>query len=63
MSEYPIIEWYPADRIDLVYDRGRMREVVLKTAYKERNKHYELKEHLGFGYIRNELCMMEKRWT
>lgn len=55
MSEYPIIEWYPADRIDLVYDRGRMREVVLKTAYKERNKHYELKEHYGFGYIRNEL--------
>ena len=34
MSEYPIIEWYPADRIDLVYDSGRMRVVVLKTAYK-----------------------------
>ena len=55
MSEYPIIEWYPADRIDLVYDRGRMREVVFKTAYKEQNKHYELQEHYGFGYIRNEL--------
>lgn len=55
MSEYPIIEWYPADRIDIIYDRGRMKEVVFKTAYKEGNKQYELQEHYGYGYIRNEL--------
>lgn len=55
MSEYPIIEWYPADRIDIIYDRGRMKEVVFKTGYKEGNKQYELQEHYGFGYIRNEL--------
>lgn len=55
MSEYPIIEWYPADRIDIIYDRGRMKEVVFKTSYKEGNKQYELQEYYGFGYIRNEL--------
>lgn len=55
MSEYPIIEWYPADQIDIIYDRGRMQEVVFKTAYKEGNKQYELQEHYGYGYIRNEL--------
>ena len=55
MSEYPIIEWYPADRIDIIYDRGRMKEVVFKTAYKEGNKQYELQEHYGYGYIWNEL--------
>lgn len=55
MSEYPIIEWYPADRIDIIYDRGRMKEVVFKTGYKEGNKQYELQEYYGFGYIRNGL--------
>ena len=32
-----------------------MKEVVFKTGYKEGNKQYELQEHYGFGYIRNEL--------
>lgn len=25
MSQYPIIEWYPADRIDIICNRGRMK--------------------------------------
>lgn len=61
ISEYPIVEWYPADQIDIIYDRGRMKEVVFKTTYKEGNKQYELQEHYGFGYIRNMLLNNGKK--
>ena len=33
VSEYPILEWYPGDRIEMVYRRDRLREVIFKTPY------------------------------
>lgn len=50
-SEYPILEWYPGDKIDFVYDRGRLKEIVFHTEYREDNNRYVLYEKYGYGYI------------
>lgn len=55
LSQYPILEWYPGERIEIVRGRGRLKEVVFKTAYIEQSQQYVLYEHYGYGYIRNEL--------
>ena len=55
ISEYPILEFYPGDRIDIVDRRGRIREIVFKTVFDYDNGRYVLHEHYGYGYIRNEL--------
>lgn len=31
ISDYPILEWYPGDRVEFVYQRDRIREIVFKT--------------------------------
>lgn len=61
ISMYPIIEYYPGDRIELVTDRGRIREIVFKTVYKHDHKQYVLYEHYGFGSIRYELYCGEHK--
>lgn len=55
LSQYPILEWYPGERIEIIKSRGRLKEVVFKTPYMERGQQYILYEHYGYGYIRNEL--------
>lgn len=55
ISQYPILEWYPGERIEIVKERGRLKEVVFKTPYTVRSQQYILYEHYGYGYIRNEL--------
>lgn len=55
ISQYPILEWYPGERIEIVWNRGRLKEVVFKTPYECRNQQYILYEHYGYGYIKNEL--------
>lgn len=55
LSQYPILEWYPGERIEVVKERGRLKEVVFKTPYSVRSQQYILYEHYGYGYIRNEL--------
>lgn len=55
ITEIPIIEWYPAERIEFEYVRGRIREVVFYTDYFEKNKRYQLAEIYGYGYIKYEL--------
>lgn len=55
VSEYPILEWYPGERIEIVRCRDRVKEVVFKTPYKDGRQQYVLYEHYGYGYIRNEL--------
>lgn len=51
LSVYPIIEFYPGDKIDIVYDRGRVKEVVFKTVYEHKGQEYILFETYGKGYI------------
>lgn len=60
LSVYPIIEWYPGDKIEIVRNRGRVREVIFKTPYKASGKQYVLNERYGYGYIKNELYQNEK---
>ena len=33
LSQYPIIEFYPGDRVEIIRERGRVKEVVFKTKY------------------------------
>ncbi len=55
ISQYPIIEWYSGDRIEIIRQRGRLKEVIFKTPYIENRKQYVLYEKYGYGYIKNEL--------
>ena len=40
ISEYPIIEFYPADQCEFVYKRGRYIETVFKNVYDADQKKY-----------------------
>lgn len=60
VSEYPLVEWYPGERVEYVQKRGRLSEIVFKTPYKVRNEQYVLHEHYGYGYIRNRLYRGER---
>lgn len=56
ISKNPIIEWYSGEKVEFVYRRGRLREVVFKTEYrKENGSRYILNEHYGYGYITSRL--------
>lgn len=55
LSQYPIIEFYPGDKIDIIYDRGRVKEVVFKTLYNHRGQEYVLLETYGYKYINYKL--------
>ena len=51
ISQYPIIEFYPGDKVEFVYKRGRIREIIFKTVYKHKSGIYTLHEHYGYGYV------------
>lgn len=55
LSKYPIIEFYPGDKIDISYDRGRVKEIIFKTIYQQESKEYLLLETYGYGYINYSL--------
>lgn len=57
VSEYPILEWYPGDRVEFVRKRDRIQEVIFKTPYREGHRTYVLNERYGYGYIINELYL------
>lgn len=61
VSEFPILEWYPGERIEVVRRRDRVREVIFKTPYKQQTKTYVLHERYGYGYIKNELYLDGKQ--
>ena len=60
ISDYPILEWYPGDRVEFIHQRDRIREIVFKTPYREKGRTYVLNERYGFGYIINELYLDNK---
>lgn len=56
LSELPILEWFPADRVEYKYNRGRLTEIIFNTQYTpETGSPYVLKEFYGQGYIRYKL--------
>lgn len=33
LSQYPILEWYPGEHIEIVLNRGRLKEIIFKKVY------------------------------
>lgn len=60
VSEYPIIEYYPGDRICPKIVRGRVTEIEFKTVYEHKKRQYVLHEYYGYGYIRYKLTCDDK---
>lgn len=59
-SPYPILRWYSAEKVELVYDGDMIHEIVFKTPVKDKNKQYIIYEYYGYGYIRNEVYLGEQ---
>lgn len=55
VSEYPIIEYWGGDKVEFVYKRGRIIEVVFKSLHVVDTGTYELHERYGRGYVYYEL--------
>ena len=55
ISQYPIIEFYEADRIEVKRERGRVKEIRFKKAFNKQGVSYVLKECYGYGYIEYRL--------
>lgn len=55
ISQQPILEWYSGEKVEIVQERGRLKEVAFKTPYMDHKQQYVLYEYYGRGYIRNEL--------
>lgn len=55
VSELPILEFYSGEKIDIVYDRGRVKEIVFQTNYTFNKAVYTLHETYGFGYVTYKL--------
>lgn len=60
VSEYPIIEFYPGDEIEIKRNHGRIKEIVFKTSYDFKDKKYTLLESYGYGYIKYRLMHDKK---
>ena len=55
ISQYPIIEFYEADRIEVKRERGRIKEIRFKKRFDKQGVSYVLKECYGYGYIEYRL--------
>lgn len=56
----PILEFYPSDCVDFVYNRSKIKEIIFKTPYFHKDTKYMLMEHYGFGYVYYELYKGDK---
>lgn len=55
VSQYPILEFYEADRIEVKRERGRVKEIRFKKQFNKQGVSYVLKECYGYGYIEYKL--------
>lgn len=55
VSDKAILEWVDGSKVDFVYKRGRLVELVFKSYHEEKNTTYLLEEHYGYGYITYKL--------
>lgn len=55
VSQYPLLSWYSGEKVELIWQDGRLNEVVFKTLYTVGAQQYVLHEHYGYGYISNHL--------
>jgi hypothetical protein len=55
VSQYPIIEFYKADNVEYVLNRGRLQEIKYSNLYEQGQKNYKLIETYGKGYVKYNL--------
>jgi len=55
VSKYPMIEWVPGERVELITRSGRLQKVIFKTRIDHEHKVYTLYEHYGYGTVTNEV--------
>ncbi|WP_455804933.1 capsid protein [Clostridium butyricum] len=55
VSKYPIIEFYKADNVEYIYNRGRLQEIKYSNLYEQGSKKYKLIETYGKGYVKYNL--------
>ncbi|MFV0382335.1 MAG: capsid protein [Breznakia sp.] len=55
VSNEPIIEFYPADRVDFIFKRGRYCETIFSNPIRHKGITFIHNEIYGYGYIKNEL--------
>lgn len=55
LSDYPILEFFPGDKVEYTLSRGRIKEIIFKSIVKADKKDYELREIYGIGYVNYEL--------
>lgn len=60
ISQYPILSWYPGEKVELIWQHDRLKEVIFKTPYTVGSQRYVLHEHYGYGYINNYLYRGEE---
>lgn len=51
LSELPILEFYPGEKVDIVRKRGRIHEIVFKSVYYTNGQEYVLLETYGKNYV------------
>lgn len=61
ISEYPIIEFYGADRVEYEYERGRLIAIIFKTRKLIKGKKYELRERYDKKGITYKLLDDDKK--
>ncbi|NOW85319.1 hypothetical protein B0H39_003200 [Clostridium beijerinckii] len=55
ISQYPIIEFFDAESVEYVYNRGRLQEIHYSTMHTRGTKNYKLIESYGKGYVNYNL--------
>lgn len=60
ISNNAILEWVDGSKIDFIYNRGRLVELVFKSYHEENKTTYMLEEHYGYGYIKYKLFKDDK---
>ena len=61
ISQYPIIEFYPADRVEYEYERSRLVAIIFKTKKIIKGKKYELRERYDKKGITYSLLDEDKK--
>lgn len=51
MSQYPIIEFWTGEKVELKRKRGRIQEVIFKSFHRYNDQTIELREVYGHGYV------------
>lgn len=60
LTDLPIIEFIPGDRLEYIMERGRVKAIIFRTAYTKKEGTYIFEEEYGLGYIRSRLLKDDK---